>query len=73
MKWYSVEIPYNTADNIKRADAFRNCLYDNDIKHEPSACGNMVHFEILLSPDDVQKVNKALDTIVWYDAITEKH
>lgn len=72
MKWYNVEIPYNTKEAIKRADNFRAWLYDNNIKCEPSACGNMVHFEILLNDTDVSKVNNALDKIVWFDSITEK-
>ena len=72
MKWYNVEIPYSTRESINRADAFKNWLHKNDFKFEPSACGNIVHFEILMSAADVQKVNTALDEIVWYDAITEK-
>lgn len=71
MKWYNVEIPYNTAENIRRANNFNFWLYESDIKHETSQCGNMVHFEVLLSADNVQKVNNALDEIVWFDAITE--
>lgn len=72
-KWYNVEIPYNTREAIKRADAFKNWLHENDFTFEPSAAGNMVHFEILMNAADVQKVNAALDKIVWFDAITEKH
>lgn len=69
MKWYNVELPYNTRENIKRTDNFRAWLYDENIKHEPSSAGNMVHFEILLSENDVKKVNNALDKIVWFDSI----
>lgn len=69
MKWYNVEIPYNTREAIKRADNFRNWLYDNGIKHEPSACGDFVHFEMLLNFVEVKKVNEALDSLVWFDAI----
>lgn len=70
-KWYNVEIPYNTGESIKRADAFRNWLYENNFKHEPSACGDFVHFEIFMSADDVEMVNIALDRIVWFDTIRE--
>ena len=69
MKWYNVEIPYNTRETIKRADNFRTWLYNHNFKHEPSACGELVHFEIYASENDVQAINNALDTIVWFDAI----
>lgn len=72
MKWYNVEIPYYTQETIRRADNFKNWLHDNDFTFEPSAAGNMVHFEVLMNAADVQKVNTALDKIVWPDAITEK-
>lgn len=70
MKWYNVEIPYNTAEYIRRVNAFREYLYNNDIKHETSAAENMVHFEILLSAEMLESVNNALDEIVWFDSIT---
>lgn len=71
-KYYNVEIAYNTREMINRVDDFRTWLYDNNIKHETSAVGNFVHFEILLSSDEVDKVNNALDAIVWYDSIVNK-
>ena len=54
---------------IDRVDNFRTWLYDNNIKHETSSAGDFVHFEILLSDDEVAKANNALDNIVWYDSI----
>ena len=71
-KYYNVEIAYNTREMINRVDNFKAWLYDNDIKHETSAAGAFVHFEILLSSDEVEKVNNALDTIVWFDSIANK-
>ena len=71
-KYYNVEIAYNTREMIDRVNNFRTWLYDNDIKHETSAAGSFVHFEILLSEDEVAKVNNALDTIVWFDSIVNK-
>lgn len=71
-KYYSIEITYNTREMIDRVNDFRTWLYDNNIKHETSAAGAFVHFEILLSDNEVEKVNKALDDIVWYDSITNK-
>ena len=71
-KYYNIEIAYNTREMINRVDNFREWLYDNNIKHEISSAGAFVHFEILLSSDEVAKVNNALDVIVWYDSITNK-
>ena len=71
-KYYNVEIAYNTREMINRVDNFRMWLYDNNIKHEISSAGtfvHFVHFEILLSDNEVEKVNIALDTIVWFDGI----
>ena len=68
-KYYNIEIAYNTREMINRADNFRTWLYDNNIKHETSAAGDFVHFEILLSSNEVKKVNNALDSIVWFDGI----
>ena len=71
-KYYNIEIAYNTRTMIDRVNNFRTWLYDNNIKHETGAVGNFVHFEILLSSDEVVKVNNALDDIVWYDGIVNK-
>ena len=71
-KYYNVEIAYNTRTMIDRVNEFRAWLYDNNIKHETSSVGAFVHFEILLSSDEVEKVNAALDDIVWFDSIVNK-
>ena len=71
-KYYNIELAYNTRTIIDRVNNFRTWLYDNNIKHETSAVGDFVHFEILLSDDEVAKVNNALDNIVWYDSIINK-
>ena len=71
-KYYNIEIAYNTRTMIDRVNDFRTWLYDNDIKHEISSAGDFVHFEILLSSDEVVKVNNALDDIVWLDSIINK-
>ena len=71
-KYYNIEIAYNTREMINRVDNFRTWLYDNNIKHETSAVGDFVHFEILLSDDEVTKVNNTLDDIVWFDSIVNK-
>ena len=71
-KYYNIEIAYNTREMINRVDNFRTWLYDNNIKHETSAVGDFVHFEILLSEDEVARVNNELDDIVWFDSIVNK-
>ena len=71
-KYYNIEIAYNTRTMIDRVNNFRAWLYDNDIKHETSAAGDFVHFEILLSGDEVDKVDTALDDIVWFDGIVNE-
>ena len=71
-KYYNIEIAYNTREMINRVDNFRTWLYDNNIKHEISAAGDFVHFEILLSDNEVEKVKNALDSIVWFDSIINK-
>lgn len=71
-KYYNVEIAYNTREMIDRVDDFRMWLYDNNIKHETSSVGDFVHFEILLLSNEVEKVNNALDDIVWFDSIVNK-
>ena len=68
-KYYNIELAYNTRTMIDRVNDFRTWLYDNDIKHETSSAGDFVHFEILLSDDEVARANNALDDIVWYDSI----
>ena len=71
-KYYNIEIAYNTREMINRVDNFRTWLYDNNIKHETSAAGDFVHFEILLSDNEVTRANNALDDIVWFDSIVNK-
>ena len=71
-KYYNIEIAYNTREIINRVNNFRMWLYDNNIKHEISAADDFIHFEILLSSDEIAKVNNALDAIVWFDSIVNK-
>ena len=71
-KYYNVEIAYNTREIINRVNNFRMWLYDNNIKHETSAADDFIHFEILLSSEEVEEVNNALNNIVWFDGIVNK-
>ena len=69
MKWYNVEIPYNTREYINRTNAFREWLMNHHIKHETSGVDEYVHFEIYASENMIPMVNNALDTLVWFDSI----
>ena len=71
-KYYNVELAYNTRTMIDRVNNFKTWLDNNNIKHETSSAGSFVHFEILLSSDEVEKVNNALDNIVWFDSIVNE-
>ena len=72
MKWYNIEFNVESREMLRRVEAFREWLYDNDVKFETSGIGySGVHFEILLEQGSVELVNEALDRIVWYDAIKE--
>lgn len=73
MKWYNIELNLETREMLRRAEAFKEWLYDSGVKFEVSAVGkSWVHFELLLGPDSIEIVNEALDQIVWYDAIQEQ-
>ena len=69
-KWYNVKISWNTRNAIERAENFREWLDDNMIRCKVNAAGaDMLNFEIELEQEQVDKVNAALDRIVWPDAI----
>lgn len=69
MKWYNVEIPYNTREYIKRVNSFREWLMNYHIKHETSSAGKYVHFEVFASENMIPMINQALDTLVWFNSI----
>ena len=52
--WYSVEL---TRD---KADIFKEYLRKNDIRFEPSACYNLIHFECCMTPDERKAANEFL-------------
>ena len=54
MKWYNIEFNIETREMLRRVEAFKEWLYDNDVKFETSAVGySGVHFELLLEPGSV--------------------
>ena len=69
-KYFSLEINTETREMLKRAERFKEWLVNNDYKTETSGCFNCVHFEIFVeSHERFLKVNKAIDDIVYFDAI----
>ena len=72
-KWYNVEIPYYSRETIKRADNFKAWLHDNSIKFEVSGVSadtlQFAHFEVYATVNQLESINNALDSIVWFDAI----
>lgn len=56
-KWYSVELNHEQAENLK---AF---LKENQIYFEPSACYNLIHFEIKMDGAEAKMVNDYLENL----------
>ena len=56
-KFYSAEL------DAKTAEALKTFLKKESIYFEPSACYNLIHFEILASEAELEKVNNFLDTL----------
>lgn len=57
MKFYNVEL------KPEQAEKFKMFLKKEGIYFEPSACYNLIHFEIKLNEKDVEKVNQFLESI----------
>ena len=69
-KYFSLEINTETQTMLERAERFKEWLIDNDYKTETSGCFNCVHFEIFIENNErFIKANKAIDNIVYFDAI----
>ena len=56
-QYYRADLPQKTAESLK------TFLKENEIYFEPSACYDLVHFEVLADSDEIKKVNDFLDTI----------
>ena len=54
---------YNAELTPEKAEALKVFLKDNNIYFEPSACYNLIHFEVLATPEELQKINAFLETI----------
>lgn len=56
-KYYSAEL------DTKTAEALKVFLKQNNIYFEPSACYNLIHFEIKVDKNELEKVNNFLKTL----------
>ena len=55
MKWYSTELPKETAGKLKEY------LRDNKVKYEASECFSYIHFEIFTDVESVKLINSFID------------
>ena len=71
-KYYNIDLPCRTKENIRRTENFKNYLNNNNFIFETSGNYNDLHFEIFIkSEKTLNEVNKMLDVIVFYDSILE--
>ena len=54
---------YNVELQPKQAELLKDYLRKENIYFEPSACYNLIHFEIKASEQEIEKVNQFLDTL----------
>lgn len=54
---------YNVALNQEQAKQLNLYLKQNGIYFEPSACYNLVHFEIKMNEAEFKKVNKFIEKL----------
>ena len=55
--WKNVEL------SRERYEKFRSFLKENDIKYEPSGCGNLTHVEVYVNSEEEEKCNHCLEII----------
>lgn len=54
---------YNVELNKEDAEKLKVYLKDNGIYFEPSACYNLIHFEIKVDEEELRKVNGFLEKL----------
>lgn len=52
---------YNVELNTEQAEELKVYLKENGIYFEPSACYNLIHFEVKMDNEELEKVNKFLE------------
>ena len=69
-RYFNLEINTTTRTMLERAERLKEWLINNDYKTETSGCFECVHFEIFVeSHERFLKANKAIDDIVYFDAV----
>ena len=78
-KYYNINLPFMTRENIRRAENFKNYLINNNFKNNISFFeigGNyyFLHFEIFInSKKEFDEINKMLNIVVFYDSIIQEN
>ena len=78
-KYYNINLPFTTEENIRRAENFRNYLTNNNFKNNisvfESGCNYyFLHFEIFINSEkEFDEINKMLNIVVFYDSIIQEN
>ena len=76
-KYYNLDLPCMTKENIRRAENFKNYLVNNNFKNNISFFDvhyYFLHFEIFInSKNEFDEINKMLNIVVFYDSIIEEN
>lgn len=64
-RWHNVELDAKIRINgHSDSSVFRKFLMDNNIKYETSAAGDIVHFEVLVDNDEMEKCDTFLGQFI---------
>lgn len=78
-KYYNINLPFMTRENIRRAENFKNYLINNNFKNNISffeTGGNyyFLHFEIFINSEkEFNEINQMLNIVVFYDSIIQEN
>ena len=78
-KYYNINLPFMTRENIRRAENFKNYLINNNFKNnisffETGGHYYFLHFEIFInSKKELDEINKILNIVVFYDSIIQEN
>ena len=53
----------STEVTVNEAEALRIFLKENEIDYEPSQCGDLIHFELLVTDEETEIINDFIDTL----------
>lgn len=78
-KYYNINLPFMTRENIRRAENFKNYLINNNFKNnisffETGGSYYFLHFEIFINSEkEFDEINKMLNIVVFYDSIIQEN